>query len=372
MFHSFRAAEIINYIWAEIGLILVWLNLIRIVKIDNIFKQILSAVILVFFSCPLWLAQIIQNAVYHINNRNMHWFTIINDIMLQYSSNYVMLRWVFPQVIAIWLTLLLFIENKEKIQYYLTLMLPSMLLGTLSFIGIVPIAIGCALCELVRKRKFAIWLRKVFSLENMLTIFTLGSILILYFYGNILGEKPNDISFKYISYGSYWEIYFIFVIIMVLLYSLCIWIDNKKNELFYLAVISLLVLPLFKMGMWNDLVMRCSIPSLFILMYLIVKFLNNYMCISIFKNTNTSVAVKALPILVCILLLIGSYFPRLELKYSIESSQNTSVEETSFGSMEQFANRNLQDAPDDVKYNYYSYNIEDNLFYKIFSRNNIN
>ena len=302
----------------------------------------------------------------------MHWFVASNGIFLQYSSNYVMLRWVFPQVIAIWITLLFFIENKEKIQYYLTLMMPSMLFGTLSFIGIIPIAIGYALYELVCERKFAIWFRKVFSIENMITLFTLGSILILYFYGNILSEKPKSVSFQSMPYENHKEIYFVFVIIMVLLYSLCIWIDNKRNALFYLAVLSLLGLPLFKMGMWNDLVMRCSIPSLFILMYLILKFLNKYMCLNIFKDTNTSVIIKVLPILACVILLIGSYYPLLELKSSMETKVCCAkVEETNFGSMEQFANRNLHNIPDDVKYNYYSYNIENNLFYKIVSRNKI-
>lgn len=47
IFNSFRMAEIMNYIWAEIGLALVWLNLVSVLKINNIFKQILSVVILV-------------------------------------------------------------------------------------------------------------------------------------------------------------------------------------------------------------------------------------------------------------------------------------------------------------------------------------
>lgn len=376
IFNSFRITEIVNYIWAEIGLILVWLNLVRLIKINNVFKQILSAIILIFFSCPLWIAQAILNALYNIHNLNWivpidttHWFVATNDIILQYTNNFVLLQWVFPQIIAIWLTLLLFIENKRKIQYYLTLMLPSMLFGTLSFIGIVPIALGCALCELARKRNIIMWFKKIFSLENIITLLTLGSVLILYFYGNILCDKPDTISFRIMEYGDYWGFYFIFVIIMVLLYSLCIWIDNKKNELFYFAVISLLLLPLFKMGMWNDFMMRASIPALFILMYLIVKFLNNYIRIDVFKNTNIPIVKKILPFLVCIILIIGGSYPFSDLNDSIEeANQNLPVKETNFGTMEIFANRNRKDIPPDVQYNYYSYDIENNLFYKIVSR----
>lgn len=379
IFNSFRIAETMNYIWAEIGLILVWLNLVRLVKINNIFKQILSALILIFFSCPLWIARFVLNALYDINSLNVdcpidntHWFAVAGDVVLQYSNNFVLLQWVFPQVIAIWLILLLFIENKRKTQYYLTLILPGMLFGTLSFIGVVLIAFGCALSELVRIRNIVMWLKKIFSLENIITLLTLGSVLILYFYGNILCDKPSNISLKIIEYKDYWGVYFIFIVTMVIIYSLFIWIDNKKNQLFYFAVISLLLFPLFKMGLWNDFVMRASIPALFILMYLIIKFLNDNIRINVLKNANIPTIKKILPFLICIILITGGMYPVSDLNDSIEKvNKNLPVDETNFGTMEKFANRNLEETPVDVKYNYYSYDIENNLFYKICSRQNV-
>lgn len=363
---SFKIAEIVNYIWVEIGLILVWLNLVRIYKIRNFLKQYLSAAILIFFSGPLWLAQFLHRLIYQVDNiGDLYAFFVPDLVGLEYSSNYVLIRWVFPQAIVIWLTLLLFIEHKEKIHHYAVLVLPNMLFGTLSFAGMMPLVLGCALFQLFYNKDVCSWVKKIFSISNLLTLFTLGTVLAFYFYGNVFSKKPDGIGFQTQRYGQHWGAYLIFVVVMVWLYSLCIWYDNVRNELFYLALVTLTILPLFKMGLFNDLVMRCSIPSLFVLMCLTTKFLNNYMRCSLFKDRSISMFVKILPFVVCVLLLAGSYYPCKLIKQSTYPGNNAAWE-----TMEVFANRKLANSAD-VTFNYYSYDIDSNLFHKFFARKKI-
>jgi len=381
LFHSYRVAEIANFIWAEIGLVIIYFNLIRVIKIKNSLKQFLSAIMLCFFSVPLWLAQIIQKFVYADYasgggvNMSWHWLICSNGIMLQYSSNYVLLRWVFFQVLAIWLILILFIEHKNMIQHYMTLMLPGVLFGTLSFAGIIPIAIGYAIVNLIKEYDIKRWIKKIFSKQNLLALLGEGIVLIIYFYGNIFSKKPKEIGFMNMPYGDYKGIYFIFIIVNILLYVGCILWNNKKNEILYLAVISLVIIPLFRMGKWNDFGMRCSIPGLFILMYYIVVFLNTYLTKDFIKKNKLYFLKQTSVIMVCLLLLIGGYYPWLEFKDSIMSENIFTLgKEITFGTMETCANRSLEDKAKnnfDLIYNYYSYDIESNLFYKYIARKKI-
>lgn len=216
--------------------------------------------------------------------------------------------------------------------------------------------------QLFYSKSIDLWFRKIFSRCNLLTIFTLGTVLAFYFYGNVFSKKPDSIGFHVQKYGAYRYDYLVFVVVMVWLYSLCIWYDNMKNELFYLSLTTLTILPLFNMGMCNDLVMRCSIPSLFVLMCLVIRFLNNYMSWSLLKDISVPIFVKMLPFVVCVLLLMGSYYPWKLIKWSTCSGDNAAWE-----TMEIFANRHLGNGAD-VTFNYYSYDIDSNLFYKFFAR----
>ena len=193
--------------------------------------------------------------------------------------------------------------------------------------------------------------------------------LYLYFYGNVISEKPDDISFMIMPYGRYWGIYVIFVGMNVLLYALIVYKDNKKDSIFYLAVISLLFIPLFKMGRWNDWGMRCSIPGLFMLMLFVIKYLNDHLEEMICNLRRGKIFNSISVIAICSFLICGSYYPILEFESSVLSEDyHVLGEEQTFGSMERYANREL-DVPEDMLYNYYSYDIENNMFYKLIARN---
>ncbi len=118
--HSVRLAEIANYVWAEIGLILVYLNLVRVTKARRTTAQFAAAFILVLFSPPVVLAKFVR----WLADSGMDlagvisggpWF--INEkagLQMQYSGNFVLLRWVFPQAIVPWLTMLLFLGDRDR------------------------------------------------------------------------------------------------------------------------------------------------------------------------------------------------------------------------------------------------------------------
>jgi len=370
VFHSYREAEVVNYVWTEIGLVLVFLNMIRILQVKTTRMQLLAVLLLCFFSGPLLLGQKILKLVYPLEDsmaNSYHWFSFQNGMLLQYSSNYTMLRWVFPQVIVIWLIALLFIEHKEKIEDYVALMLPALLFGTFSFVGMLPIAFAMALFILIRDKKIKNWIKHIFSLPNIVTSSSLGTVLILYFYGNIAGKKSDALGFSTINYsnGNEWK-YIVFVFTMVLIYGICLFVENKRNPLFYIAVGELIIIPFFKMGLYNDFVMRCSIPCLFIMLIMIVDYLNKATAIGFGKMS----AVHKLCITCLIVtVLIGFIYPFKEFTDSIIEDDILKLgDKAEVLSLEAFANRYAADIPDDYKYNYYSYDIDENAFYKYIAR----
>lgn len=372
IFHSCKAAEIAMLFWNYLGLVLVYLNLARLLHARSGKSQTLVAVGMIFFSGPLLLAHKLQELFFPddlISVTSPHWLVSLQlsrEYMLQYSSNFTLLRWVFPQVIVTWLIVMLFIENRREIQNYVALMLPTLLYATLAFLGLLPLAFASAIWEVVknsRKGNLRIAVSRLFSKSNLLTAIVQGSVLMAYFYGNVFGDKPTDIGLEFVTYpGINLARYFIFVGCMVGIYSLCLLKENRKNLLFVVSVFELCILPFFRMGYANDLVMRASIPALFILFIACSSHL-----IKVFESGQEKCEWRT--IILIITLCIGMVYPIEELSEVIKSdnllAQDSAME---WPTLEIYASRYNEEVPVDVRYNYYTYDYEDSIFYKYVAR----
>lgn len=363
---SVRLAEIVNYAWAEIGLVLVYLNLVRITKARRAGMQFAALFLLLFFSPPMvlakffrWLADSDMGIAGVISGGP--WFINENaGLRIQYSGNFVLLRWVFPQAIVPWLTTLLFLEHRRKIRHYMTLFVPNLLFATLPLLGMVPLAAAQVLAEFFAANKSFEWMKRLFSLENVLTFCGLGLVSILYLYGNVTGAKPEMVGFKMMPYGNRIPLYFIFIGICVLPYWMILFRDNRRDAAFHASILALCVLPLFRMGLWNDLAMRSSIPALFVVMVLSVQYLQKHFSMS------------AMPL--CLLLMIGTWYPLYDFANSVRSDKvmllGNDIElgkaNESHGSLGTYANRRRDSSG--MAYNYFSYEIERDFFYRHVAR----
>ena len=192
-------------------------------------------------------------------------------------------------------------------------------------------------------------LKNVFSLSNILVALSLGSILLIYFAGNILSDKPEMLGFGITNYGEHWWIYIVFIA-EVLPYIILLFKDNKRNPFYWIATVILIILPFFHMGLFNDLVMRVSIVPLFV-----------YMILCINKLFNTKMTKKIIAVLIVLLVIrcctIMQEFKNVKLEQDVDY----------IFSVENFANRDLKIQKDYV-YNYVSYDLENNLFVKYLAR----
>lgn len=392
---SFRIAEIAEYFWNTAGLLLVWMNLMLLLKMESIKAHIVELFVLIFFSVPQSLVEILVYGIYGIDCLNKNYIlTSDYEIILQYTGNFRSLMGAFAQIIVPWLVVLIFMNNRDNVKMYLFYMLPLMLFAPLPLLGLVPIAAGHALLRFigsVKEKKTGALLKEVFSPENVLCLLSFGTIMVLYLYGNVFEPKPDLLVFRPMRYGSLFGIYLIFIVINVLLYAVFVIANKQADHLFYIALAELLLLPVFRMGYFNDINLRASVPALIIIMCCLIK------CVVLgFKNAREK---KVLLSTVFYILLIALLYNGVSYQIQrfgervVEEDFTKSADLYTYGSMKYFADRSYENMSDDERktlllerypemdmtqaftvdliYNYYSYDIEDNIFYRYLARKGI-
>lgn len=350
---SFNVAAVMMYAWGVIGLALVVVNLFNILKANTTKRQLLSLAIFLGFSGCIILAQKMYGAVTSVAPTDQNWMTLADGVSVQYRSIMTSLRWVMPQAIATWLAVTVLWNRRNQISNYVTVLIPTMLTGILPFAGIIVIFVFCAVFELASKRFKGIgaWLRDVFSVQNIVVAVILGLILLFYYSGNIFYNKPDSVGFSF-THLSEWG-YIFFITFMFGIYCLLIWKDNKTNGLFWGSILLMLVLPWFRMGYYNDLPMSCSMPAIFIV----------YICVNEYILTHRkSFAVGCL----AVFLFVGAINPIKEISEAIRGYVPGNFKSyMTIQSLAEYSDIGPNStSPMGWRYNYYSYNIDDNIFVK--------
>lgn len=361
---SFTVTQWALYIWNAAGILLVLLQLFRFVKAQNWKKQLGTTAVFFFFGGLLPVAQQILSVLFRISigaQYDYFHFLNVNGYFLQYRSNLVSMRWVFPQCIVPWIVMLLLAEHQEKMEHYAALIIPVMLFGILPMVGLFVFAAvyaGKLLIEEKGNRK--IW-KLIFSPWNVMTLCSLGAVLLLYFGGNVFSDKPKEIGFQFVHYaGKNIWIYLVFCLFMYGVYALCVYRRKRHDVMYWTAAASLTVIPFFHMGSWNDFCMGVSIPAMFFLMTAVLEFLWEHT-----EDVRTGMIKGAL--IVC--LFIGALYPMGELYQIIAEDRIGERQAMDMDySMQPYADRLRDDIGYDMQYNYYTYDIEDDIFVQYLAR----
>lgn len=369
--NSFFQAQIALALYSLFGLSLIYLKCVYLLKAKSFKKQGILFFAFCFFSGALLLAQTVTQAIYpdtYWFYDVKHWINV-SSVQLQYRSNFVMLRWISPQCIVPWMMTTILIEKRKKIRYYAVYFLPSILFSSFSFLFFFFAAIIMSLYELAVTKKVREWSRQFFSKENILVILLIGGILFSYFCGYIFTDRPDYLKLSLQDYGEgKWGVYLIFCFFMYGIHMLCIFPMQKKNPLYYLSIVSLSVIPFFKMGLFNDFVMCVSIPPLFICMILILQglFCSNDILV---QGKEKMMGIR-IGILIA-LLVIGAWYPVCELGQNIIQKKPGRMNCDEYQTLAYFADRDDEEVADDLKYNYFTYDLDQSFFYKYIARRKI-
>jgi len=215
----------------------------------------------------------------------------------QYSSTTTTLFWVPQYAFQGWLLTGLILHNiKNRTSCENLLFLWALCLFGVPFIFVVLIPIIAAGVYLNKGKK-------LFSFQNTICtpaiIFIFGTYFSSRIFKDPSGFMGSNLNFNYIF------VYILFIIFEFGLYAIILNKFFQKDLIWKTTVSSLILLPLFKFGGGNDLVMRGSAALLFIFFIYLIKFL--------FGEEKA----KLRKIFVIILLMIGAFTPLLEISRSI-------------------------------------------------------
>lgn len=295
---AFRVASVAIYLWAAFLIVILFALLLTLLKADTTKKQLLVVLGFIFFSGLDILGSIepLGANLYHLE-----WWA--NDY--QYSSFTTCLFWVFNQSVIPWIALACLLQEKT-IRNYVYLGMMCLFSGPLPFVGffIFCVALGVIkFVESVKNKKGISILKDIVSPSNILATAFIFIFIATYLLSNVaisgvgalrvaedsvIVKTESEVTESAVteSVGSEgvvekgtavnWDSivqYLTFVFLEFGFYALLIGRRYYKKPLFYVAMVSLLLFPFFKMGRAADFAMRASIPALFYLYYLVMEFL---------------------------------------------------------------------------------------------------
>ena len=267
------AANAFIYFWALTGAGLVVYYIFRTLRRASIW----SVCILIFFSGLDIVGYILRykGAVPSLIS-HIEWWS-----GYQFSSNTTLLYWVFNQALVPWLAVLLLLNMKNtKSLFFMYAML--LLYGPFPFLGMLPFVLWKAyqgypipkgsqkIPVFKRAHEFAGWfgegIKRAVSFENIAGGISVLFIVFLYFSNNVS-------SGRYMGFNTITPAYFPFFIFEAGLYLIILFVYFRKYPVYWICLGSLLLIPLFQVGIFQDFCMRVSIPALFMIQLMIQRIL---------------------------------------------------------------------------------------------------
>ena len=318
------------YIWSVLGVFL-FFNYIK-----DFYKRnyLIPIIIFILFSgLDIVEHDLINSDILLILKKSYHieWAT-----SFQFSSFTTQLFWTYNQCIPAWLLTYYILSLKDN-RIIGLLIAMSLIFCTLPSFGLAIIALYKIFYD--NKDKLSVWLKNTFTWENILV-----GIPILVIFGTFCMSNASGGVIDFGIDSMVYINYFITIIFEFVIYYLIIFKYYKKEPLFYISFIILLICPLVSINNGSDFCMRVSIPCLLILFMYIVNVLND-------------VIKKKKIVFLCIFLFFfiqGSITPINEILRTIRKTSN-------YKGIEYVELYN----DEDFEHNFYGY-TEDSLFCKYF------
>lgn len=190
----------------------------------------------------------------------------------QFSSMTTQLFWVFNQCLPAWIVTMLILLQKKNDSIYFILSF-SILTSPFPFVGLIPIALYKSLKD-IKRDGVKDTMKGFMSISNIIGVVVVGIVSVAYL-------KANS-SAQVVGQDNFWQYfafifgrYCFFILFEVGLYFILIYKYHKKDILYYIILIELLLCPMFRVGYALDFCMRVSVPALFVLMIYVIDALEH-------------------------------------------------------------------------------------------------
>ena len=292
---NFYLANIFLYVYAVVGVALIFAQLAAAVRTEN-FKKLTAAVLIFVFFSGL---DVIGMAFFRVQEQPFAYHFEWWATFIQYSSFTTGMFWVFNQFIPIALiTLLLY--NERNIRHFGFLIALALFFSPYPTASIGIFAVAYAVLAFIRANDKARFLsEEIFSVPNIISVFWLLPPIILYFITNSEGMDKLWYVFDYTTPGRL----AVFMLLEFLLPVAILLPRYRKHLFFATAAILLCLIPFFRVDEQNNFCMRSSIPPLIMLAVYVIRFL--------FENSAAKTRLFS-RIALILLLLIGAATPLAE------------------------------------------------------------
>lgn len=275
------AGYLFQYLWAVLGI------LIGVIFLNSFLKKwsIWPLVLFIMFSGLDAIGYVLNNRLdLVLTFDHIEWWTNYKS-GLQFSSFTTQLYWVYNQAVYAWIILALIMlqRNNRRVLWIWCL---GVLQCTFPIVGMTPFVVWVILKNSgVDLQKGVHWknaIKELITIENVSGVI-MGMIISLYLIGNISVQKsvstsPQQSYINGTEDTTYIIIrYVLFILLEIGIYYIYIYRYYKKNPIFYISLISLLLCPFVEIGAGGDFCMRASIPSLVILYYMVANSLKEDM-----------------------------------------------------------------------------------------------
>lgn len=267
-----EAADYFQFAWMALGVVLAFYWICRLAGRVRLWL----ALLLVGFSGMDVIGYLLfYQAWPPLGSLNLEWATSPAIGIWQYSSNATLLYWTPQHALAGWIITAMiiaeFVEKKPRKNTFFLYSL-SWLVSPMVALWLAPFLLGIVVASYKKWRSFISFQNIVFPLCMVVVI---GSYYMTTQYSQPFGPIWEFIDFRsnvvrllffhLLEYGMY----------AVLLFPYIVRRESRQWQIIFgIAVAMLLVMPLVKYGLYNDQLMRGSIPALFIIMVLIARMLS--------------------------------------------------------------------------------------------------
>lgn len=355
---AFFVGNIALWLWSVVCVTVVWLLLLVYLKANKRPRMWLVVLIFIFFS-GLDIVGTLYNTLFKHWRFPIHieWWT-----SYQFSSMTTALNWVFNQSIFAWLATVCFLFEK-RVRNYAFIIVCLLSSAPLPAVGLAIYMVGYAVYYLVgaiRKKEAGGFWRDVFTVQNILPVLTFLPVYFLYYMSNLavnVGQMhtvvlPRDwwgiaivgtltlaavilawvfrekklltarpkVWITIIVFLALTVVmmllrptvriqYFLFLLMEAGVFLFLVWQDHENDLLFYLTWIAAFLCPLITVGTAGDFCMRASIPVVFVMMVMCIRYLFDHGASLGEKGFSVQ---KLLCILLIIALVLGAVTPIVE------------------------------------------------------------
>lgn len=279
---GWAVANIALTVWGTIGILLSFLFILAVIKPRKKFHILLVALFLVFWSGENWMGAVIsvpfKLCVHSLDLGSFEgWLDFSRngyDCSYLYRSNLDALCQTYNQAIVPWLITVLTIHNR-KTRNFAFLGLCALPYGPIPFIGLLPVFLVMFIqenWENLKKVKLKPLLKNIFSIPNISASITAFPIFWLFFKQNTafsVGASGHAFGLFVPPEAFDWQrivTLLLFYFFEFGIYCIFIYPKYKKDPVFWCCIVTLILIPFFRIGTGRDFCMNASFSTLYILM----------------------------------------------------------------------------------------------------------